>query len=220
MRWLSRWLPLVLVALLIVSTVPVQAQNSSFVVVPDFRDQGRVLPPDLLAPDEVLKIRNLQQPVLAPFILSDLSPDGQVLLMFTLQSGMGFLNVLDNSFTPLPPEAVAALRNTRAFTGYVFGSPSKMRWLDNDTLVDVAVDFGALLGGPPVLDTASENLIFYNRQLNVSDTFEIPAGVSVRDLAPNGSRLLVTIGLGGEEVSTVSAQVTWQPVPEPLHPLA
>lgn len=59
MRWFSRWLPLVLVALLIVSTVPVQAQNSSFVVVPDFRDQGRVLPPDLLVPDEVLKIRNL-----------------------------------------------------------------------------------------------------------------------------------------------------------------
>lgn len=216
MRSLLRWLPLVLVALLVLSTVPVQAQNSSFVVVPNPSEEGSVPPAPLLAEEEVAKIVTLQQGVSDLPIVSDLSPDGQVVLAFD-SAGLGFLNVNDGSVTLLPPEATSALINTRAIIGSLFGLSEKLRWLDNDTLVGIKFDSSVLTGGSA---DSSVPLIFYNRQTNESGIYEFPAGVGYIGLAPNASKILVTIGLGIEEVQMASAQVTWQPVREPLSPLA
>ncbi|EFO81342.1 peptidase S9 prolyl oligopeptidase [Oscillochloris trichoides DG-6] len=137
------WLPILLVALMVIGIVPARAEepkikvkNNVVTVEPLYSEEETL--PTLLSDEEVAKIKRLQTEAVIATPSSSVSPDDQVVLV-TSANAMAFLNINDGSSVAIPEEA----------WGPFFPVPmlgiSSFTWLDDQTLGCLALNFSAEL---------------------------------------------------------------------------
>jgi dipeptidyl aminopeptidase/acylaminoacyl peptidase len=175
------WPALALLALLVATAgAPARAQEQPNNLVVVDRDQNRV-PPDLLPPDEVERITQLQRVVeTVPF--SPVSPDDRTVLLLA-DDQIAFLDLASGDLTPLNPEAFGN------YAPLPLLGTSQFSWLDADTLGALAIDFAA--------NRPEDN---YVKLLISRDTLEVraepitlPSGTGLVSAAPNLDRYLLVV---------------------------
>ncbi|WP_129633085.1 alpha/beta hydrolase family protein [Candidatus Oscillochloris fontis] len=136
-----RWLPILLVALMVIGIVPARAEDplikvkNNVVTVSPTYGEGESLP-TLLSDEEVAKIKRLQTDMLVAVPSSAVSPDDQVVLV-TTAAQMAFLNINDGSSMVIPEEALGP------FLPLPFLGVSAFTWFDDTTLGCLALNFAA-----------------------------------------------------------------------------
>ncbi len=182
-----RWLPMLLVALMVIGIVPARAEepkikvkNNVVTVEPTYGDEDAL--PTLLSDEEVAKIKRLQTDMLVAVPSSPVSPDDQVVLV-TMGNTMGFLNINDGSSVAIPEEALGP------FLPVPFLGVSSFTWLNDETLGCLALNFAA-----ETMDEYVGILGMDRETLELSfNPLSVPENLSIVSVSPDLSHFLAVV---------------------------
>ncbi len=196
----------ILLAIMLAGTLPFSTPAHADIVSVPLIDVGPAEPPPVLSEAEAEYIRLLQRQEVRYQFLSDVSPDGAtVLILSAMLSGdenggasVGFLNILDGSFTPVPNDLLLLLQ-----LGY-----TNFEWLNSDILVTVGFNladlFAILLGGGD--DEIGYSALFinrYNGEIEERNLGLLP-GFPV-SLSPDARKLLLAVtSTNGEMITSAN----------------
>jgi len=198
---LYRWLPVLLVAILVIGINPARAQDSKIktknnivTVQPTYDDTEKL--PALLGEEDIAKINRLQTETVYPIPSSPVSPDDQTVFV-TTNNQMGFLNINDGSIVELTQDALGP------YLPLPFVGISGFSWLDDATLGTLAINYDA--------NTPAEYLVLLgiNRDTLELNSFPLtlPDDLGVVSVSPDLTHFLMVVIPPLDATSSGSASV-------------